>query len=228
MADNKKWFKVWTSILIDPDFDELDNMTVGVWLRLGALVAFQGKTGKMILPKNQFMKRTGLEKCPESVTQATVTSLKNVNVFVTENGNDNVTIEFKKWSKYQAFSESYDRVKKFREIKKRNALVTGEEDKIRLDKKRVYKKKFIKPTLEEVTLYCKERKNTVKPEKWIAHYEANGWRVGKNPMQDWKAAVRTWELNEEIKKGAVICAYDSKKPCYFDCPGCNYGKKEGK
>ena len=27
------------------------------------------------------------------------------------------------------------------------------------------------------------------------HYTANGWRVGKNPMRDWKAAVRTWEKN---------------------------------
>ena len=23
-------------------------------------------------------------------------------------------------------------------------------------------------------------------------YDANGWKVGKKPMKDWKAAVRTW------------------------------------
>jgi hypothetical protein len=28
------------------------------------------------------------------------------------------------------------------------------------------------------------------------HYTANGWRVGRNPMKDWKAAVRQWERNE--------------------------------
>lgn len=28
--------------------------------------------------------------------------------------------------------------------------------------------------------------------KWHAHYSANGWRVGKNPMKDWQAACRTW------------------------------------
>jgi hypothetical protein len=54
---------------------------------------------------------------------------------------------------------------------------------------------FVKPTLEEVSAYCSERKNTVNAEEWMAHYESNGWRVGKNPMKDWKAAVRTWELN---------------------------------
>lgn len=28
--------------------------------------------------------------------------------------------------------------------------------------------------------------------KWHAHYSANGWKVGKNPMKDWQAACRTW------------------------------------
>lgn len=51
------------------------------------------------------------------------------------------------------------------------------------------------PTLEEVTVYCRERENQVDPQKWIDHYSANGWKVGRNPMKDWKAAVRTWERN---------------------------------
>lgn len=53
-----------------------------------------------------------------------------------------------------------------------------------------------RPTLEEVRAYCRERGNQVDPEKWMAYYESNGWRVGKNPMRDWKAAVRTWEKSE--------------------------------
>jgi DNA-binding Lrp family transcriptional regulator len=51
------------------------------------------------------------------------------------------------------------------------------------------------PTLQEVTLYCKERGNTVDPQHWFDYYTANGWRVGRNSMKDWKAAVRTWEKN---------------------------------
>ncbi len=53
--------------------------------------------------------------------------------------------------------------------------------------------RFTPPTLQEVSEYCKTRGNTVDPIKWHAHYTANGWRVGKNKMQDWKAAVVTWE-----------------------------------
>lgn len=57
-------------------------------------------------------------------------------------------------------------------------------------------KKFVKPTLEQLTEYCLERKNSVSPQKFIDHYESNGWKIGgKGAMKDWKAAVRTWESN---------------------------------
>lgn len=54
-------------------------------------------------------------------------------------------------------------------------------------------KRFIPPTEEEVRLYCMKRNNSVNAEGFISFYESNGWKVGKNPMKDWKAAVITWE-----------------------------------
>lgn len=56
--------------------------------------------------------------------------------------------------------------------------------------------RFVKPTVEEVRAYCKERNNNVDAEKFITHYQSNGWKVGKSAMKDWKAAVRTWEKND--------------------------------
>ncbi len=57
---------------------------------------------------------------------------------------------------------------------------------------------FSAPSLEEVTAYCKERGNQVDPQRWLDYYTANGWKVGKNPMRDWRASVRTWERNETV------------------------------
>jgi hypothetical protein len=54
-------------------------------------------------------------------------------------------------------------------------------------------KKFKKPSIEEVQQYCFERNNNIDAEHFIDYYDANGWKVGKNPMKDWKAAIRTWE-----------------------------------
>lgn len=55
--------------------------------------------------------------------------------------------------------------------------------------------RFTPPTLEAVQAYCIERKNSINPERFISYYSANGWRIGSQPMQDWRAAVRSWESN---------------------------------
>ena len=55
--------------------------------------------------------------------------------------------------------------------------------------------RFTPPTLEEVQAYCRDRNNNVDAEKFINHYKSNGWMVGRTKMQDWQAAVRTWERN---------------------------------
>ena len=60
-------------------------------------------------------------------------------------------------------------------------------------------KRFQPPTLDDVRTYCLERNNHVDPQRWYDYYSANGWKVGRNPMKDWKAAVRTWERNDKPK-----------------------------
>ena len=56
---------------------------------------------------------------------------------------------------------------------------------------------FKKPTIPEIVKYCRdERGNKVDAVKFFNHYESNGWKVGKNPMKDWKAAIITWERNQ--------------------------------
>ena len=63
-------------------------------------------------------------------------------------------------------------------------------------------RRFRPPTVEEVSEYCRERRNGVDPQRFINHYSSNGWKVGKNPMKDWRAAVRNWEGNEYYSGGA--------------------------
>jgi hypothetical protein len=54
---------------------------------------------------------------------------------------------------------------------------------------------FVPPSIDELKTYCEERRNAVDPQYFLDHYSANGWKVGRNPMKDWKATVRTWEKN---------------------------------
>ena len=59
------------------------------------------------------------------------------------------------------------------------------------------RKRFVKPTLEEVRDYCTEKHYNVNPEHFIDYYESNGWKVGRNSMKDWKAAVRNWARRDK-------------------------------
>ncbi len=60
-------------------------------------------------------------------------------------------------------------------------------------------KRFKPPTVDEVRAYCAERKNGVDPQRFVDYYTSNGWKVGKSPMKNWKAAVRNWEKNSRDK-----------------------------
>ena len=63
------------------------------------------------------------------------------------------------------------------------------------------RKMFIKPTVEEVKEYLKEINCfSVNPEMFVAFYESKGWKVGKNHMKNWKAAVTTWKIKNESSR----------------------------
>ena len=69
---------------------------------------------------------------------------------------------------------------------------------INIDNNSLYKgsSHFQKPTLEDIRQYCISRGNNVDPEQFLNFYESKGWMVGKTPMRDWRAAIRTWEKRE--------------------------------
>ena len=73
--------------------------------------------------------------------------------------------------------------------------------------------RFVKPTLEEVQAYCKERGNSVDPERFFDYYESKGWLVGKTKMKDWKAAVRNWERSESTRQASKSGSdFDTSNP----------------
>lgn len=68
--------------------------------------------------------------------------------------------------------------------------------------------KFQKPTIPEIDAYCRERGNTIDAEEFFNFYESKGWVIGKSPMKDWKACIRTWERN---KRQSSFAAPQRKK-----------------
>ncbi len=62
------------------------------------------------------------------------------------------------------------------------------------------RRRFEPPTVEIVAAYCHERNNGVNPQKFVDFYKGKGWKIGKNAMVDWQAAVRTWEGNDSTTR----------------------------
>ena len=58
-------------------------------------------------------------------------------------------------------------------------------------------KRFVPPTLQEITKFIDDEHLQVDPFRFWNYYESNGWMVGgKSHMKNWQAAVRNWSAKE--------------------------------
>jgi hypothetical protein len=106
MGDQKQWFKVWTTILLDPDFQMLTMEDRGRWVTLGALAAQHGESGVLSCPCGY------LEKILQ-ISDIFSLSLPNIKL---KNSHDRVTVTFINWYKYQTDSTYLDRKRKQRSL----------------------------------------------------------------------------------------------------------------
>ena len=68
------------------------------------------------------------------------------------------------------------------------------------DEKEEPVKRFVPPTLDEVIEYCNRKGSGIDPAVFWHHYEANGWRIGKNKMISWPKTIGSWGAREKSKK----------------------------
>ena len=135
MADQKRWFKVWTSILSDPDISELSLEDVGRWVFLGALIAEHGERGSVALGEKTIRSKFQIPSL-ESIEEA-FNRLPNVVLRRLENDNGKFIVTMNNWNKYQIDSTGYERQKRYRQHQNDNGL-RGEEkrrEEIRREKK---------------------------------------------------------------------------------------------
>lgn len=88
-------------------------------------------------------------------------------------------------------------------IKKSN--IKKSNDNISIDRR------FTPPTQEQVAEYCRERGNSVDAQRFVDFYSSKGWKVGNQPMKDWKAAVRTWERDNRAKPTVPAQNYSQRQ-----------------
>ena len=220
-----RWIKIVTDIFDDEkillieSMPEADSIIV-IWFKLLCLAGKQNNSGVFMLGRLAYtdeMFSTIFRRPINTIRLA----LKTFETFgMIEIINNTVTIP--NWSKHQTLDKieqknqyMRDYMREYRE--KQKALTDGKsnsktnsksnvseaekkekrlETELETDERKTAGR-FSPPTPEDVAEYCRERGNGIDSEAFVDYYTANGWRVGKTPMKDWKAAVRTWEKRDE-------------------------------
>lgn len=201
MADNGRWFKLWTTAITDNRLASLPNDLWAIWAKLGAYIKVHGNEGEIVIVKPEKILCSILQ-CDDFTTLINaVKCFPNVTVTPVTNTIVTYRLKYENWYKYQG-DFSGDRVKNFRAKnsksvtpKKRREEKRGEETR-REEKRNI----FIPPSLNEISEYCLERKNNINDQAFLDFYESKGWMIGKNKMKDWKAAIRTWEKSKKQEK----------------------------
>ena len=77
-----------------------------------------------------------------------------------------------------------------------------------------------RPTVWEVENFCRTQGlQLVDAQRFVDYYEANGWKVGRNPMRSWQAAARNWQRREmQYQQPAAMAAI--KQTNLFIEPNC--------
>lgn len=92
-------------------------------------------------------------------------------------------------------------------------------DRLELERDKNKATRFIKPTLDEIKIFLKEQEYETDisryADRFYNFYESKGWKVGKEKMKDWKAAIRGWLSRDNIgKKKTVELPNDEDDPIW--------------
>ena len=185
-----------------------------IWLQLMCLAGSVNDYGRVYLteeiPYTEQMLATAFGE-PLPTVQMALKIFEQFNMI--EVVDDIIYISF--WEKYQSVDgmekvreQTRKRVASYREKQKLISNVTSnvtvthgnaidkDIDK-ELDKENINNNRFKKPDIEAVKAYCKEKNILIDADYFVNYYESKGWKVGKAPMKDWKAAVRNWARNDK-------------------------------
>lgn len=223
MAD-VKWIKITTDIFDDEKILLIESMpdadaVLVIWLKLLCLAGKQNNCGVFTMsnriPYTDEMLATIMRR-PVSTVRMSLAIFEQFGMIEVTDG----VISIANWEKHQNI-EGMERVRELNRLRKQrqrereklalpesdvtsrdsHATDKNREEENRLDKKGkdAKRRRFVPPSLDEVAEYVKEKGYHVDPQGFMDHYTANGWKVGRSSMVDWKAAVRNWERRDNPK-----------------------------
>lgn len=178
-----EYLKIWTSFreVIDPLNDSERGRLFTAMLEyaeLGTVPDFKGNE-RFIWPSA----KQAIDRARAESERLTVNGSKGGRPKKT-NENQQKPTETKE-NQQEPTETQKEKEKKNKEREEENTSLTGS--------KRKPLSRFTPPTVEQVAAYCQERGNRINAQQFVDFYASKGWKVGQNPMKDWRACIRTWE-----------------------------------
>jgi hypothetical protein len=210
--------KIHTSFWSDPFIQDLDNDH-----RLFYLYLLTNEKTKQCgiyeISKKQISFELGYSI--DRVSKLLAYFIKNDKILYSESTKE---VALKNWMKYNAstspkvvscIKSELCSVKDRVLIEYVNGMYTAsqEEQEEEEEQEQEKQKRFVKPNRDDVRAYMIELNMADLSQRFVDYYESNGWRVGRNAMKDWKAAVRTWKQQNNEKTKTTESFY---KPLKFD------------
>lgn len=188
--DDANTLAVWIHLLIDANYEEKvwHGEVVGIGSLITSTARLSDQTG---LSVKQI--RTCLERLSEE------------GKIVTKGASKGTMITICSYESYMLDGEDAGQTRGEQMASKGQAdgkqMATPKEEKKVINKESNSSRRFVKPTIEQIAAYCKEKGYGVEAERFFNYYESKGWVVGKAPMKDWKCAVRNWVTMEKERMG---------------------------
>ena len=178
-----EYLKIWTSFreVIDPLNDSERGRLFTAMLEyaeLGTVPDFKGNE-RFIWPSA----KQAIDRSRAESERLTVTGSKGGIPKKTKENHQEPTETKENLQEPTETQKEKEKEKKERE--EENTSLTGS--------KRKPLARFTPPTVEQVAAYCQERGNRINAQQFVDFYASKGWKVGQNPMKDWRACIRTWE-----------------------------------
>lgn len=212
-----KWIKIDVTLFDNRKIKAIRTLPEGdsivvIWLQLLCLAGRVNDCGSVYITKEMpYTEQILANECgvPVSTIQLALKTFQSMGmVEIVED-----IIYISNWEKYQAIEkmelirqQNRDRQKKWYETHKKlpNVMLTDNLTQpnatdIDIDIRDKNNKRFIKPSVNDIADYCNNNNYNIDAERFYDYYESKGWKVGKAPMKDWKAAVRMWNRNNKDK-----------------------------
>jgi len=198
MSGKLPWMKFYPADW-SQDVAPLSLRSRGAWITILCAMWRSEKRGELSLPLIGFCRLLGAS---EAETTIVLQELDVTGIASRVTGADKkVTLMCRRMIReHNSYRNHALRQQRYRAAHQCDASVTGEKSEVRSQKsevredKRVPAARFVRPSPREVTEYAKSKNIDLDGNIFCDHYESNGWKVGRNPMKSWKAAVTgTWK-----------------------------------